>query len=133
MARTLYLNDGSTEVVIGDQEEVLGRIIEERLGRDCKELFDDIKYEWIEEPWDTNDKEDYERIADGYYQMLQNVLENLNTALTFFKQSRLNRKELQKNLRSKVRLTLSFLLTVIWIINIGAETVMTSALSVWHN
>lgn len=32
MARTLYLNDGSTEVVIGDQEEVLGRIIEERLG-----------------------------------------------------------------------------------------------------
>lgn len=54
MARTLYLNDGSTEVVIGDQEEVLGRIIEERLGRDCKELFDDIKQEWIEEPWDTN-------------------------------------------------------------------------------
>lgn len=91
MARTLYLNDGSTEVVIGDQEEVLGR--------DCKELFDDIKYEWIEEPWDTNDKEDYERIADGYYQMLQNVLENLNTALTFFKQSRLNRKELQKCLQ----------------------------------
>lgn len=45
MARTLYLNDGSTEIVIGDQEEVLGRIIEERLGRDCKELFDDIKEE----------------------------------------------------------------------------------------
>lgn len=66
MARTLYLNDGSTEIVIGDQEEVLGRIIEERLGRDCKELFDDIKEEWIEEPWDTNGKEDYERIADGF-------------------------------------------------------------------
>lgn len=32
-----------------------------------------------------------------------------------------------------VKETLSFLLTVIWIINIGAETVMTSALSVWHN
>lgn len=66
MARTLYLNDGSTEVVIGDQEEVLGRIIEERLGRDCKELFDDIKQEWIEEPWDTNGREDYERIADNF-------------------------------------------------------------------
>lgn len=50
MARTLYLNDGSTEVVIGDQEEVLGRIIEERLGRDCKELFDDIKQEWNKYP-----------------------------------------------------------------------------------
>ena len=35
MARTLYLKDGSTEIVIGDQEEFLGRIIEERLGRDC--------------------------------------------------------------------------------------------------
>lgn len=99
MARTLYLNDGSTEVVIGDQEEVLGRIIEERLGRDCKELFDDIKDEWIEEPWDTNGKEDYERIADRYYQMLQNALENLDTALKFFSQSRLNRKELQKCLQ----------------------------------
>ena len=88
MARTLYLNDGSTEVVIG-----------ERLGRDCKELFDDIKEEWSEEPWDTNGREDYERIADGYYQMLQNGLENLNTALKFFSQSRLNRKELQKCLQ----------------------------------
>ena len=67
MARTLYLNDGSTEVVIGDQEEVLGRI--------------------------------YEKIADGYYQMLQNALENLDTALKFFSQSRLNRKKLQKCLQ----------------------------------
>lgn len=44
-------------------------------------------------------KEDYERIADGYYQMLQNALENLDTALKFFSQSRLNRKELQKCLQ----------------------------------
>lgn len=68
-------------------------------GRDCKELFDDIKEEWTEEPWDTSGKEDYERIADGYYQMLQNALENLDTALKFFSQSRLNRKELQKCLQ----------------------------------
>lgn len=67
MARTLYLNEGSTEVVIGDQEEVLGRIIEERLGRDCKELFDDIKQEWIEEPWDTNGREDYERPSRSHH------------------------------------------------------------------
>lgn len=50
MARTLYLNDGSTEVVIGDQEEVLGRITEERLGRDCKELFDDINMNGLRNP-----------------------------------------------------------------------------------
>ena len=69
------------------------------ISRYCKELFDDIKEEWSEEPWDTNGREDYERIADGYYQMLQNALENLNTALKFFSQSRLNRKELQKCLQ----------------------------------
>ena len=39
MARTLYLPDGSTELVFGDPEGTLQKIIYERLGRDCKELF----------------------------------------------------------------------------------------------
>lgn len=42
MARTLYLPDGSTEYVFGDPEEVLQKIIYERLGRDCEELFTEI-------------------------------------------------------------------------------------------
>lgn len=89
MARTLYLNDGSTEVVIGDQEEVLGRIIEERLGRDCKELFDDIKQEWIEEPWDTNGREDYERIADDFRTIAVSAMNALHEVIM---QPRLSRK-----------------------------------------
>lgn len=92
MARTLYLNDGSTEVVIGDQEEVLGRIIEERLGRDCKELFDDIKQEWIEEPWDTNGREDYERIADDFRAIAVSAMNALHEVIM---QPRLSRKRLE--------------------------------------
>lgn len=85
MARTLYLNDGSTEVVIGDQEEVLGRIIEERLGRDCKELF-------IEEPWDTNGREDYERIADDFRAIAVSAMNALHEVIM---QPRLSRKRLE--------------------------------------
>lgn len=92
MARTLYLNDGSTEVVIGDQEEVLGRIIEERLGRDCKELFDDIKQEWIEEPWDTNGREDYERIADDFRAIAVSAMNALHEVIM---QPRSSRKRLE--------------------------------------
>lgn len=84
MARTLYLNDDSTEVVIGDQEEVLGR--------DCKELFDDIKQEWIEEPWDTNGREDYERIADGFRAIAVSAMNALHEVIM---QPRLSRKRLE--------------------------------------
>lgn len=84
MARTLYLNDGSTEVVIGDQEEVLGR--------DCKELFDDIKQEWIEEPWDTNGREDYERIADDFRAIAVSAMNALHEVIM---QPRLSRKRLE--------------------------------------
>ena len=42
MAQTLYLLDGSTEIVFGNPEETLQRVIRERLGRDCEELFTEL-------------------------------------------------------------------------------------------
>lgn len=42
MARTLYLNDGSTEIVLGNPEDALRKLIGERLGRDCEELYDEV-------------------------------------------------------------------------------------------
>lgn len=42
MARTLYMNDGSVELVLGDEADTLRRIIRERLGDDCEELFDEV-------------------------------------------------------------------------------------------
>lgn len=39
MARTLYLPDGSVELVFDDPEGTLQDIIYERLGKDCEELY----------------------------------------------------------------------------------------------
>lgn len=42
MAQTLYMNDGSMEVVLSDPVEVMHRILDERLGRDCADLFEEL-------------------------------------------------------------------------------------------
>lgn len=99
MARTLYLNDGSTEYVFAGmtEEDVLRKIIYERLGRDCEELYDEVISEYR-----STDPEDYERIADGYYNALQDVKNELQAALA---KPRLNRKEVERicsNLRREV-------------------------------
>ena len=97
MARTLYLNDGSTEYVFAGmtEEDVLKKIIFERLGRDCEELYDEVIAEYR-----STDPEDYERIADGYLSMLRNTIEELDAALTLFDNPRLDRKKLQKQLQA---------------------------------
>lgn len=99
MARTLYLNDGSTEYVFAGmtEEDVLKKIIYERLGKDCEELYDEVIAEYR-----STDPEDYERIADGYHNTLMDVLNELEAALA---KPRLNRKEVERicsNLRKEV-------------------------------
>lgn len=89
MARTLYLNDGSTEYVFAGQTEadVLQKIIYERLGRDCEELFKEV----IEELTDPN-IDDWEKVADGYHGMLVDTMNSLDEAL---KKPRLDRKRIE--------------------------------------
>ena len=96
MARTLYMNDGSTELVFGDEEVTLKKIIYERLGRDCEELYDEI----LAEARCNEDGEDWEKIADGHLSMLRNVVEELDAALTLFDNPRLNRAKLHKQLQA---------------------------------
>lgn len=99
MARTLYLNDGSTEYIFAGmtEEDVLKKIIYERLGKDCEELYDEVIAEYR-----STDPEDYERIADGYHNTLVDVMNELEAALA---KPRLNRKEVERicsNLRREV-------------------------------
>lgn len=96
MARTLYMNDGSTELVFGDSESTLKKIIYERLGRDCEELYDEI----VAEARCNEDGEDWEEISDGYLSMLRNTVEELDTALTLFDKPRLDRAKLHKQLQA---------------------------------
>lgn len=99
MARTLYMNDGSTEYVFAGmtEEDVLRKIIYERLGKDCEELYEEVIADYR-----CTDPEDYERIADGYYNKLVDVRNELEAALA---QPRLNRKQIERicsNLRREV-------------------------------
>lgn len=89
MARTLYLPDGSTELVFGDPEGTLQKIIYERLGRDCEELYTEILADLREE---LTGGDDYEKVADGYRGMAVDTMNDLHEVLM---QPRLNRKRLE--------------------------------------
>lgn len=74
MARTLYLENGSTEYIFAGETEAdkLQKIIRENLGRDCEELFEEIIAEYK-----TADPDEYEKIADGYHGMLIDTMNGL--------------------------------------------------------
>lgn len=76
MAITLYLPDGSTEYVSGNPEEELQKIIRERLGRDCEEL-----YTAIISKLKGMDNDYYEIVANHYRDLVLDTLNGLHEAL----------------------------------------------------
>lgn len=97
MARTLYLQDGKTEVILNDPEETLRRVIDERLGRDCEELFTELLEE-ARHPLGGGDN--FEKIADGYLSMLNSTMEEIASVLKEFDKSRLDRAKVRKSLKT---------------------------------
>ena len=89
MARTLYIENGSTEYIFAGETEVdkLQQIIRENLGLDCEELFTEIISEHK-----GMDAEDYEMIIDDYRSMAEDAINGLHEVLM---QPRLNRKRLE--------------------------------------
>ena len=63
MADTIYLNDGSYEVLLADDDAIffLRRLIREKLGRDAEELFNETIY-FLER---EDDGEDWEKSRTG--------------------------------------------------------------------
>lgn len=96
MARTLYLNDGSVEYIFAGmtEKDVLRKIIYERLGRDCEELFDEVTTP------EEMTGDDYEKIADGYRTMLQDDLEAFKDALAMLDKPRLDKKNMRYHLQA---------------------------------
>ena len=88
MARTLYMNDGSMELVLEDPKDTLEKIIGERLGDDCLELFDEVVNPEEEET-------DYEKIADSYRTLLQDTLAELDLIIDLFDSPRIARQRLE--------------------------------------
>ena len=97
MAQTLYLLDGSTEIVFGNPEETLQRVIRERLGRDCEELFTELLEE-ARHPLGGGD--DFEKIADGYLSALNSTMEEISSVLKEFDKARLDRAKVHRRLKN---------------------------------
>lgn len=87
----LYLKDGTTEMLFGEESQELKRIIREHLGTDCEELFEEVENEWVDSV--GKDKEDYERISDGYRNMLVDIMNELHEILS---QKKISRKRLEE-------------------------------------
>ena len=94
MAQTVYLNDGSCEVVLEDEQTFLKRLIHEKLGKDVAEMFDSI----LVEPAYGGDN--YEEIADGYHAMLLDTLEEINDILKYAKGSYTKKETLVNKLQN---------------------------------
>ena len=82
MARTIYLNDGSRELLLGDDNErqELERILRERLGDDIAELFLEVA--------ETNvaledELKCYETSCEDYRNLLQSTQDELYAILGF--------------------------------------------------
>lgn len=89
MARTLYLENGSTEYIFAGETKAdkLQQIISENLGRDCEELYEEVLAELRGKNGD-----DYEKVADGYRGLAIDAMNDLHEVLM---QPRLNRKRLE--------------------------------------
>ncbi|GEM_PF-7130172 len=76
MADTLYLKDGTVEVITGTAKEHLRGLIEDKLGWDCARLFERLtRFAGVD--LDADDTEEWERIADGYSALCQSTVEEL--------------------------------------------------------
>ena len=76
MADTLYLKDGTVEVITGTPKECLLALIEDKLGWDCARLFERLtRFAGVD--LEADDEEEWERIADGYRWLCQSTVEEL--------------------------------------------------------
>ena len=97
MAETVYLADGSREVILGDKGVFLERLIREKLGDDAARCFTEYVSELQEELAESQEiSEDQERSADGYLQMCRDARDALQEICYLLEQPRLNRSDLQE-------------------------------------
>ena len=93
MAETVYLADGSREVILEDKGVFLERLIREKLGDDAARCFTEYIEEMQEDLQLSQDSVDEkERSADGYFQMCHEALDSIRAILDLLKEPRLNRK-----------------------------------------
>lgn len=101
MAETVYLNDGSMEIILTDKAVFLERLIREKLGDDAARCFTEYLAELKEEQKYTEDSaKEFEQNADGYLQLCRDACDAFREVLDLLDEPRLNRNALRTAARS---------------------------------
>lgn len=80
MAETVYLNDGSMEVVFDEKDIFLERLLREKLGDDAARFFTEYVNEIKEEAKYTEEaQQEAERSADGYLELCRQACDDFKT------------------------------------------------------
>lgn len=102
---TIYLKDGSTEYITNDNtmREEFGDMLDDKLGKDAREMYEDIIY-YVQHPMgELADGDNYEAIADDYYGVLTDVCNSLGELIDRIGNAkRLDRTQLVASLKSIV-------------------------------
>ena len=97
MAETVYLLDGTMEVVLTEKDVFIERLIREKLGDDAARFVTEYIRELVEEAKYTEEaQQEAEKIADGYLALCQGALGALGELKDLVHEERLNRAEIQK-------------------------------------
>lgn len=100
---TIYLKDGSTEYITNDNtmREEFGDMLDDKLGKDAREIYEDIIYH-VEHPMgEPGTYDDYEAIADDYYGALTDACNSLGELIDRIGNAkRLDRTQLVASLKS---------------------------------
>ena len=94
MATTIFCKDGTTEVLHELSIERLRQLVEDHIGHDAADYMDELRRDH-EQAKAMGER--WERISDGYYNMLTSTAQELDSVLALFKK-RMNRDELYRRL-----------------------------------
>lgn len=94
MASTIFCKDGTVDVLHELSIDRLHQLVEDHIGMDAADYMDELRRDHeqakaLGERW--------ERVADGYYNMLTDTAQELESVLALFKK-RLNRDDLYRRL-----------------------------------
>ena len=96
MAETVYLLDGTMEVVLTEKDVFIERLIREKLGDDAARFVTEYIRELVEEAKYTEEaQQEAEKIADGYSALCNDALDTFRQLKELVREPRLDKGRLQ--------------------------------------
>lgn len=97
MAETVYLLDGTMEVVLTEKDVFIERLIREKLGDDAARFVTEYIRELVEEAkYSEEAQQEAESISDGYLTLCNDALDTFRQLKALVSEPRLDRGKLQK-------------------------------------